>query len=108
MISTMSTPIAKRPMATMADEFSAEYRQRRAFEESQRAEQRRADEADQRSDLNSADLRIRAWEKVHHLRMPADPRHPALGVIAQATQLSLAAVLNEQLLRSARRASAGV
>jgi hypothetical protein len=88
-------------------EILSDYRQRRALEERDRAELKRAELAEQYSALNSVDLRIRAWEKVHGLRMPSDPKHPALQAIATATQLALADVLNEQGLRSARRASAG-
>jgi hypothetical protein len=58
--------------------------------------------------LNSAASRIRAWEKVHHLRMPSDPQHLVLGAIAVATQLTLGDIQNEQRLRSAQRASIGV
>ena len=89
------------------DRLLSDYRERQALELSERAERRRADSAEQSSLLNSADLRIRAWEKVHQLRMPSDPLHPALAAIATATQLTLEDVQNEQRLRSARRASAG-
>jgi len=86
----MTTLLAKDERFTFGDaEILSDYRQRRA------------------PALNSVDLRIRAWEKVHGLRMPSDPKHPALQAIAAATQLALADVLNEQGLRSARRASAG-
>jgi hypothetical protein len=90
------------------DELLSDYRERRALEESERAEKKRLDSAEQYSTLNSADLRIRAWEKVHQLRMPSDPSHPALAAIATATQLTLEDVRNEQRLRVARRAAAGI
>ena len=109
MSSMMSTPFARNePFTTARDEHLLDYRQRRALEEGERADLKRADQAQQCAVLNSPDLRIRAWEKVHQLRMPSDPQHPALGAIALATQLTLADVQNEQRLRSARRASAGV
>jgi hypothetical protein len=99
---------AKDERFTVRDgEILSDYRQRRAVEELERAELKRADVAEQHSALNSVDVRIRAWEKVHGLRMPSDPRHPALQAIAAATQLALADILNEQGLRSAQRASAG-
>ena len=88
-------------------EIIADYRQRRVFEELERAELKRVDLAQQHSPVNSVDVRIRAWEKVHGLRMPLDPNHRALQAIAAATQLTLADVLDEQGRRSARRASAG-
>jgi len=90
------------------DELLSDYRERRSLEERDRVERKRVDAAAQHSVENSADLRIRAWEKVHQLRMPSDPGHPALGAIAEATRLTLADVQNEQRLRAARRASAEV
>ena len=107
----MSSMTSWRPKNTetiAGGEFLSDYRTRRALEESERAEQKRADSAEQCSDLNSPDLRIRAWEKVHQLRMPSDPLHPALAAIATATQLTLEDIRNEQALRSARSAVAGV
>jgi hypothetical protein len=90
------------------DDLLSDYRERRALEESERAEKKRLASAEQYSALNSADLRIRAWEKVHQLRMPSDPSHPALAAIATATQLTLEDIRNEQRLRVARRASTGI
>lgn len=107
-MNAMTTLLAKDERFTFRDaEILSDYRERRALEEHARAELKRADLAEQHSVSNSVDLRIRAWEKVHGLRMPSDPKHPALQAIATATQLTLADVLNEQGLRSARRASAG-
>jgi hypothetical protein len=109
MSSTLSMSFAKsEPFSTAGDERLADFRQRRALEERERADLKAAEQAEQRSELNSADLRIRAWEKVHQLRMPSDPRHPALSAIAVATQLTLADVQNEQRRRAAGRASAAV
>ena len=109
MSSMMSVPFVRNERFTTAgDELLCDYRQRRALEERERIDLRCADQAEQRSAMNSADLRILAWEKVHQLRMPSDPQHPALEAIAAATQLTLADVQNEQRLRAARRASAGV
>jgi hypothetical protein len=107
MSSMMSMPFAKNEPAT-GDDLFFDFRQRRALEENERADLKRADQAEQCCGSNSADRRIRAWEKVHHLRMPPDPQHAALSAIAAATQLTLADVRNEQRLRSARCASAGV
>ena len=87
--------------------ISSDYRERRAIEALERAEVKRVNLAEQHAPLNSADDRIRAWERVHQLRMPSDPLHPALDAIAAATQLTLADVRNEQRLRSARRTSGG-
>lgn len=79
--------------------------ERLAHEESERAEKRRQDLAEQRSDLNPPDVRIRAWEKIHQLRLPSDPTHPILDVIAVSTRLTLAEVQEEQRTRAARAAS---
>ena len=109
MNAVMTFPVAKHERFTFRDvEVLADYRQRRAIEELERAELKRADLAEQRSAVNSVHVRIRAWEKAHGLRMPSDPKHRVLHAIAAATQLSLADILNEQGLRSTRRASAGV
>jgi hypothetical protein len=89
-------------------DIASDYRRRLALEERERAELKRMDLETQCSPLNSADLRIRAWEKVHRLSIPSDPDHPVLVAIAAATQLTLVEVQNEQRLRSARRASAAV
>lgn len=80
-----------------------DHRARVALEQDERAQQRRLELAEQRSSLNPPDVRIRAWEKVHKLRMPSDPTHPILDVIAVGTGLTLAEVLAEQGARLARR-----
>ena len=109
MSSMLSVPFATRKqIPTSGDELFFDYRQRRALEEQERAELKIADQAQQCSALNSAAARIRAWEKVHNLRMPSDPGHLVLGAIAVATQLTLEDVQTEQRLRSAQRASVGV
>jgi hypothetical protein len=70
--------------------------ERLAHEEYERAEKRRQELAEQRSDLNPPDVRIRMWEKLHQLRLPSDPAHPILDVIAISTRLTLAEVREEQ------------
>ncbi len=77
--------------------------ERLALEEHERAQRRRHELAEQRSELNPPDVRIRAWEKVHGLRLPGDPSHPVLDVIAIATGLTLAQVQEEQRARGALR-----
>ena len=79
--------------------------ERLAHEESERAEKRRQELAEQRSDRNPPDVRIRAWEKLHQLRLPSDPTHPILGVIALSTRLTLQDVQEEQRTRAARAAN---
>jgi hypothetical protein len=78
--------------------------ERLAHEEHERVEKRRRDLAEQCSSLNPPDVRIRTWEQVHQLRLPADPMHPILDVIAIGTRLTLADVREEQRMRAARAA----
>lgn len=104
-MSSISRPLKSGSGTLQADgEFVTDYRQRLALEEYERAEKKRLELADQRSTLNAPEARIRAWEKVHHLRLPSDPKHPVLDVIAVATQLTLNDVLEEQRSRNARKA----
>jgi hypothetical protein len=107
MSSVITWPSPERQRTESAvDAIALDYRERRALEALERATLKRQDQAEQYSAENSADRRIRAWEKVHQLRMPSSPRHPVLEAIAAATQLTLAEVQYEQQLRSGRRASA--
>jgi len=78
-----------------------------AEEELEREKKRSQQLAEQRSDLNPPDQRIRAWEQAHGLRMPVDPEHPVLDVIAVATRLTLAQVQEEQRLRAERSVGRG-
>ena len=104
MNATMTAPAAIHESPGSAGNAAlSNYRERRAFEEFERAERKRADLAELYSLMNSADLRIRAWERAHQLRMPADPLHPVLSAIAAATRLTLTQVQEEQRLRFARR-----
>jgi hypothetical protein len=79
--------------------------ERIAHEEFERTEKRRQELAEQRSDLNPPEVRIRTWERIHALRMPSDPAHPILDVIAISTRLTLEEVRQEQRSRAARSAS---
>lgn len=79
--------------------------ERLAHEEFERTEKRRQELAEQRSDLNPPDVRIRVWERIHALRLPSDPEHPILDVIAVSTRLTLEEVREEQRSRVARAAS---
>jgi hypothetical protein len=78
--------------------------ERSAHEEYERAEKRRLERAEQCSNLNPPDVRIRTWEKIHALRLPSDPAHPILDVIAISTRLTLEEVREEQRTRAARAA----
>ena len=81
------------------------YAERAAREAYERAEKRRLDLAEQRSAVNPPDVRIRVWERVHELRLPRDPEHPILYVIAIGTGLTLAQVREEQRKRLAQHAA---
>jgi hypothetical protein len=106
---TITSPATNYERALPAgSEALSSYRERRAIEEFEREERRRANMAEACSSVNSADLRIRAWERAHQLRMPVDPLHPVLNAIAAATRLTLAEVREEQRLRSARRAPGAI
>jgi hypothetical protein len=84
-----------------------DFRERRAAEALEQEAVKRQNQEQQYSTQNSVEARIRAWEKVHQLRMPSSPHHPVLEAIALATQLTLDDVRNEQQQRSARRPSTG-
>lgn len=81
-------------------DVTSDFRARMKVEELERAERKRVDQLDQRSSLNSPEVRVRAWEKLHALRLPSDPNHPILDVIAVATRLTLAEVQEEQRRRA--------
>jgi hypothetical protein len=80
-------------------EILTDYRTRLALADEARAQQRRLGLAEQSSDLNPPEARIGAWEKLHGLRMPADPEHPILQVIAHTTRLTLCDVHAVQAAR---------
>ena len=101
--------VATEPGATMTTPYSSDLAKTAAerldHEEFERAEKRRQELAEQRSDLNPPDVRIRTWERIHALRMPSDPAHPILDVIAIGTRLTLEQVREEQRSRAVRTAS---
>lgn len=78
----------------------SDYRSRLALEQFQAFERRQVELAEQRSALNTPCVRIRAWEKVHSLKLPADAAHPVLRAVAAATHLTLGEVREEQRRRS--------
>jgi hypothetical protein len=77
--------------------------ERLALDEYARAQKRLLDLAEQKSAVNPPEVRIRAWEKVHALRLPADPEHAVLHLVAMSTGLTLAQVRQEQRARLAVR-----
>lgn len=102
MTSTMTFRMV-RPEITAARAISeplTDFRTRFALERARAAEQREIGIAEQRSQMSSPEVRIRAWEKVHGVRLPADPAHPVLSAVALATALSMQDVHDEQLKRA--------
>lgn len=95
----------KTPAPHPVSEPIRSHSERLAIEAMERAQKRQLEAAEQSSDLNPADVRIRAWEKVHALRLPSSPSHPVLHVIAIRTGLTLAQVHEEQRARYAHRAA---
>lgn len=77
-----------------------EHRERVALEAAEAAERRRRQIAEQSSDLNSPEIRIRTWEKVHGVRLPRSATHPVLAVAAADTHLTLEQIRAEQRRRS--------
>lgn len=94
------------PHHSESGSMKVDHRTRLTIEKEERAEQTRHDLEQQSSDLNSPQVRVRAWEKAHGLRLPADPTHPILYVVARATRLTLAEVLAEQRARAGGRGTA--
>lgn len=91
-------PSASRPIADVIRTHA----ERLALDAEERLHQRQRSLAEQSSITSPPDVRIRAWEKVHALRMPYDAAHPVLGVIAQGTGLSLEQIHEEQRIRQAQ------
>ena len=104
LMNSPSRPFPQEPAsARSTTEPIKTHAERLALEEYERAQKRRVELAELRSDLNPPEVRIRTWEKVHGLRMPSDPMHPILDVIAIGTRLTLAQVREEQRTRAALR-----
>jgi hypothetical protein len=82
-----------------AGETIAEQRARIAHEHAEREERRQADLAELSSIRNDPAERIRIWERMHGLPLPRAPNHNLLDVIAAATDLDLAQVLEVQRAR---------
>lgn len=72
-----------------------------AAEAHERALRRQQQLDEQCSSLNTPQERIRIWEQVHGLRLPLNPAHAVLRVVALGTGLSLEQVQAEQRARRA-------
>jgi hypothetical protein len=83
-----------------AGEPNADFRARIARRQAEAAEVRQRDLLEQTSTINSPDLRIRIWERLHEITMPLDTTHRLLGVIAAQTGLTVVQVQTEQYNRA--------
>lgn len=63
------------------------------------AERREQALVDQRSPDNTNDARVRIWERLHQVRLPRDPAHAILAIIAKQTGMKLGDVQEVQRLR---------
>lgn len=89
---------------SVSGEVMNNYRARLASEERERLERKNLEREELRSDSRAPDARIRAWERLHGLRLPAGANHPVVQVIVSDTRLTLADVVTEQQARAARAA----
>jgi hypothetical protein len=55
---------------------------------------------DQCSPVNTPEMRVTIWERLHQVRLPKDPAHAILRVVAKQTSLTLAEVLAVQQQRA--------
>jgi hypothetical protein len=80
-------------------EGNSEYRVRIAREQAERTARHQQDLDEQTSLHNTPYQRISWWERVHVMRLPKDPAHPLLDVVAKQTGLSLEQIRTEQQRR---------
>ncbi|MGH8253040.1 MAG: hypothetical protein ACRES2_03305 [Steroidobacteraceae bacterium] len=83
-----------------AGEPNADFRARIARRQAEAAEVRQRELLEQTSIINSPDLRIRIWERLHEITIPTAANHRLLGVIAAQTGLTIAQVQTEQYNRA--------
>jgi hypothetical protein len=63
-------------------------------------ERRRQALVDQRSPDSTHEARVRAWERLHQVRLPRSPGHAVLLIVAQQTGMDLAEVQAVQQQRA--------
>ena len=88
-------------------ELNSDYRARLTLEQLHAVERRNAELSELTATSNTPDVRIRAWERTHHLSLPRDAAHPVLVSVATATHLTLEQVQAEQKRRLAPVSAAG-
>ena len=55
---------------------------------------------EQSSPANSPETRVRVWEKLHQVRLPRDPGHAVLVIVAQQTGMDLSEIQEVQRQRA--------
>lgn len=86
------------PAVTGAD-IIRDHRARVAIEAAARIAKCRAAQAEQCASSSTPETRIRAWEKMHGLRLPLNAAHPIVAIVAVATHLTVSEVQQEQRAR---------
>lgn len=89
------------PPGKTAADIIRDHRARVAVEADARKEKRRAEQAEQCESSSTPETRIRAWEKLHGLRLPLNAAHPIIPVVATETHLTVSEVQQEQHARKA-------
>ena len=90
------------PTSTAVD-IMRDHRARVAIEEETRIAKRVAAQAEQCESSTAPEARIRAWEKLHGLRLPSDAAHAIVTIVALATHLTVADVWQVQQSRDTAR-----
>ena len=75
---------------------------RARLERARRDAVERRDQAliDQRSTSFSPEMRVGIWERLHQVRLPKDPAHPILAMVAEQTGLGLPEIFEVQRQRT--------
>jgi hypothetical protein len=94
---------AGRPGLTPSDDLTMDFRARLIHQQAENAARRKLDLAAQSSRLNSAEERIRIWERLHEVVLPRDPAHRLVDIIAANTGLTEVDVRDEQRRRAELR-----
>jgi hypothetical protein len=91
-----------------ADDLTMDFRARLMHQQAENAARRKVDLAAQSSRLNSAEERIRIWERLHEVQLPRDPTHRLVDIIAANTGLTDGDVRDEQRRRAEVRQARAV
>ena len=83
-----------------AGEPIADYRARIARRQAEYAEVRQRELIEQASSVNTPEMRIRIWERLHEITMPREATHRLVQVIAAQTRLTVSEVHAEQQNRA--------